>query len=96
MRGLYEVFYAGHIFLRLVTWAIVIWCVLSWFRPAFRAYEVLGNLIRPFVAPFRALSEWLMRYMRAPLDFTCFFAVIGWQLVDRLWWRLYFLLARAF
>ena len=95
MLGLYEVFYAGYIFLRLITAAILIYCVLSWFRPTFRAYEVLGNFIQPFVAPFRKLSVKLMRYFRAPVDFSYFFAIIAYQIVERLWWRLYYLLARG-
>lgn len=95
MRGLYEVFYAAYIFLRLVTAAIVIYCVLSWFRPTFRAYDLLRNFIQPFLAPFRRLSEWVMRRFNAPLDFTCLFAVLGYQLLERLLWRLYFLLARG-
>ena len=43
--GLYEVFYAGYIFLRLITVAILVYCVLSWFRPTFRAFDILGNFI---------------------------------------------------
>ena len=92
MLGLYEVFYAGYIFLRLVTGAILIYCVLSWFRPTFRAYYWLGRFIEPFITPFRRLSLKLMRYFRAPIDFTCLFAVLGYQIIERLWWRLYLLL----
>ncbi|MBQ8110535.1 MAG: YggT family protein [Clostridia bacterium] len=95
MLGLYEVFYAGYLFLRLITLAIVAYCVLSWFRPTFRAFELLRGFIQPFVSPFQKLSIWVMRRFRAPVDFTCFFAVIGYQIVERLWWRLYYLLARA-
>ena len=62
MLGLYEVFYAGYIFLRLITMAILIYCVLSWFRPRFRAFDMLGAFIRPFVAPFQGLSMKLRQY----------------------------------
>ena len=96
MPGLYEVFYAGYIFLRLITLAIVVYCVLSWFRPTFRAYDMLGAFIRPFVAPFQGLSMKLRQYFRAPVDFSFLFAVIAYQVVERLWWRLYYLLARRF
>ena len=47
MRGLYEVFYAGYLFLRLITGAILIYCVLSWFRPSFRAFDILGTSYAP-------------------------------------------------
>lgn len=94
MLGLYEVFYAGYIFLRLITMAILIYCVLSWFRPNFRAFDMLGAFIRPFVAPFQGLSMKLRQYFRAPVDFSFLFAIIAYQLLERLWWWLYALLAR--
>ena len=95
MLGLYEVFYAGYIFLRLITAAIFIYCVLSWFRPTFRAYELLRAFIRPFVSPFQKLALKAMRHFRAPVDFTCLFAIIGYEIIERLWWRLYLVLARG-
>ena len=93
MLGLYEVFYAGYLFLRLITAAILLYCVLSWFQPRFRAFYMLRSFIQPFVSPFQKLSMWVMQYFRAPVDFTCFFAIIGYQLLERLWWMLYRLLA---
>ncbi len=95
MRGLYEVFYAVYIFLRLISAGILIYCVLSWFRPNFRAFYMLGNFLRPFVIPFQKLSMKVARYFNAPVDLTFFFAVLGYQLLGRLLWRLYFILARA-
>lgn len=95
MLGLYEVFYAAYLFLRLISLAIVVYCVLSWFRPTFRAFELLRNFIQPFVSPFQKLSLWVMSRFRAPVDFTCLFALLGYQLLGRLLWRLYYLLARA-
>ena len=94
MRGLYEVFYALSLFLRLITAAIFAYCVLSWFRPTFRAFDLLRRFIQPFVAPFQKLSLRLMRRFNAPVDFSCLFALLGYQIVQRLLWRLYFLLAR--
>ncbi|MBR1820100.1 MAG: YggT family protein [Clostridia bacterium] len=95
MLGLYEVFYAGYLFLRLISAAIVIYCVLSWFRHTFRAFYTLRRFIQPFVSPFQRLSLRVMRYFQAPIDFTCLFALIGYQILGRLWWQLYYLLARA-
>lgn len=94
MRGLYEVFYAGYIFLRLITLAILVYCVLSWFRPRFRAFDMLGAFIRPFVAPFQGLSMKVRQYFQAPVDFTFLFAIIFYQVLERVWWWLYALLAR--
>ena len=95
MLGLYEVFYAGYLFLRLISAAILIYCVLSWFRPTFRAFYYLQRFIQPFVSPFQKLSLKVMRYFRAPVDFTCLFAILGYGIIQRLWWRLYMILARV-
>ena len=87
-------FYAGYIFLRLITLAILVYCVLSWFRPRFRAFDMLGAFIRPFVAPFQGLSMKVRQYFQAPVDFTFLFAIIFYQVLERVWWWLYALLAR--
>lgn len=92
MLGLYSVFRAVSIFLRIIEWAIVAYCVLSWFRPRFKAFFMLRQFILPFVSPFQKLSMKLMRHFNAPVDLTCFFAIIAFQIIDRLWWRLYILL----
>lgn len=89
---LYTVFKAGSLFLQVVDSAILLYCVLSWFRPSFRFFYWLESFIRPFVAPFRRLNVWLTSRMRIPLDFSCWFAIVGLSIVERLWWRLYALL----
>ena len=94
MITLYEVFYAVSIFLRILRTAILVYVVLSWFRPRFKAFYLLENFVRPFIMPFRRLSIWLMSKFRMPLDFSCYFALVGISLLQQLWWRLYFLLAR--
>lgn len=93
MLGLYSVFRAVSIFIQIIEWAIVAYCVLSWFQPRFRAFFTLRQFILPFISPFQKLSVKLMRYFNAPVDFTCFFAIIAFQVINRLWWRLYVLLA---
>ena len=93
MLGLYTVFRAGSIFLRIIETAILVYCVLSWFQPRFRLFFMLRQFIQPFISPFQRLSLWVMRYFRAPVDFTCFFALIGISLIERIWWRLYVIVA---
>ena len=90
--GLYYVFRAGSIFLQIIDYAILLYCVLSWFRPGFGFYYWLQGFIRPFVAPFRRLSVWLMSRTRMPLDFSCLFAMIGLSIVDGLLWKIYAIL----
>ena len=91
---LYMVFRAGSIFLHVIDTAILVYVILSWIRLSNSLYLWLGSFIRPFVAPFRRFSVWLMRRTRMPLDFSCWFAMLGISIVERLWWRLYLLLAR--
>lgn len=89
---LYRVFLAASTFLRVVDAAILIYVILSWFRPRNSLYLWLESFVRPFVAPFRRLSVWLMSRFRMPLDFSCWFAMIGISIVDQLLWRIYALL----
>ncbi|MBE5772658.1 MAG: hypothetical protein E7337_01835 [Clostridiales bacterium] len=92
MPGLYTVFRTGSIFLYVIRTAILVYCVLSWFQPRFKAFFMLRQFIMPFISPFQALSLKLMRFFRAPIDFTCWFALIGLTILDRVWWYLYHLL----
>jgi len=97
MLGLYNVFRGVDIFLQIIEWAIIIYCVLSWFRPRFKAFDMLRQFILPFVSPFQKLSMKVSRYFNAPVDFTCLFAILGFQIIQRLWWTLYrFLAMRMF
>ena len=92
--SMYSVFRAVSIFIRIIKWAVVAYCILSWFRPRFKAFFLLRQFIMPFVSPFQKLSMKVMRYFNAPIDLTCFFAIIAFQLIDRLWWRLFILIMR--
>lgn len=89
MLGLYSVFRAVSIFLSLIEWAIVLYCVLSWFQPRFQAFYWLRQFIAPFVSPFQKLSMMVSRYFNAPIDFTCLFAILGLNIIQRLWGTLY-------
>lgn len=93
MLGLYTVFKTGSIFLRVIETAILVYCVLSWFQPRFKLFFMLRQFIQPFISPFQALSLKVMRYFRAPVDFTCLFALIGISIIERIWWRIYFIVA---
>ena len=94
MLSLRNVFDAASIFLYVVRTAILIYALLSWIQPTFRFYYMLESFVRPFLIPFRRLSVWLMSKCRMPIDFSCWFALIGISILDSLLWRLYFLLSR--
>ena len=86
---LYQVFQAGSAFLAVLRIAILVYVVVSWLRVRGTAYLWLESFVRPFVSPFRRLSVWLMSRTRMPLDFSCWFALIGISLVNQLWWWVY-------
>ncbi|MBQ8506428.1 MAG: YggT family protein [Clostridia bacterium] len=92
MLTLSHVFSAVSIFLQVLDSAILLYVILSWFRPKFRAFYWLAKFIAPFVAPFRRLSMWVMTRTRIPLDLSCWFAMIAITIIERLWARLYILL----
>lgn len=89
---LYPVFQAVSIFIRVIYYGILVFTVMSWFRPSNKFYMTLGRFVAPFVMPFRRLSMWIMRKTRIPLDFSCWLAIIALSIVNQLWWRLYYLL----
>ena len=94
MLGLYQVFRAGSIFLEIIRTAILVYCALSWFCPTFGFFYWLRQFVMPFISPFQRLSLMLMRPLRAPVDFSCLFALIGISLINRVWWMIYGVIAR--
>lgn len=89
---LYRVFQAGSAFLHIVQIAIALYAVMSWFMRDAKLFRWLEAFISPFIAPFRPLGLWFARRFRLPFDLTCVFAVLGIEIVDRLWLLLYRLL----
>lgn len=94
MPSLYLVFKSVSIFIRVIYVGILVFTIMSWFRPSNKFYYVLGRFVAPFIMPFRRLSMWIMRKTRLPIDFSCWFAIIGLSILDRLWWQLYYTLVR--
>lgn len=92
--SLYTVFSAVSYFLYAVRMAILVYCVMSWFRPRNRFFTWLGSFITPFVRPFRRVSMWITARTGIPLDFSCWFSLIGISLIERALWWIYSLLLR--
>ena len=90
--SLYLVFQAVSIFIRVIYYGILVFTVMSWFRPQNKFYMILGRFVAPFILPFRRLSMLIMRKTRLPVDFSCWFAIITLSLANQLWWRLYYML----
>ena len=86
------VFQAVSIFIYVIRSGILVFTVMSWFRPQNKFYYFLGRFVAPFILPFRRLSMFIMRKTRIPVDFSCWFALIGLTIVNELWWKLHDLL----
>lgn len=96
MLSLYTVFRSVSIFFEIISTAMLIYCILSWFRPTFRLYYMLESFVQPFVTPFRRLSVRMTRYFRVPIDFSYWFALIGINILNRIWWWLFSVLMRLY
>ncbi len=70
-------------FLNLLTWLIIIQCLLSWFPEArySKPYEVLSMITEPLVGPIR---EFLFRYIDIPIDFSPVIAIFIISFAQRL------------
>jgi len=90
---LYSVFYAIDICLKILSYAIILYCILSWFIPRGRVMDILGQFIAPIMAPFRGLSMWIMQRTGLPLDLSPVFAMLALNVIRNLIWRLYSFLA---
>lgn len=94
--GLYGVFYAAQLFLRLLSYAIFFYCILTWVAPRSKLCYGLYRFISPFCEPFRALSRKIMMRWGSPFDLTCWFVMIALQVLSYLLNYLYMFLVRLF
>lgn len=69
--------------LNLLTWLIIIQCLMSWFPGArySKAYEILSMFTEPLVGPIR---EVLFRYIDIPIDFSPIIAFFLISMIQRL------------
>ena len=95
MQLLYWLYQACYYFIRLVTLAIFVSCILSWVAPRSGLQNLLQRFIEPFVAPFRRLSWYLMNRYGGRIDLSYWFAMIGLNLLWAILQRLFIALFRA-
>ncbi len=93
---LYMIYTAADWFLRLISLAILIYCVLTWVAPRSAARYWLERFISPFCAPFRRLAQYVCMRWGSPFDLTCFFALIGVNILSVLLGEVYKLLVGLF
>ena len=91
---LYNVFVAASWFLRILSDAMFVYCLLTWFAPRSAVCDWLRRFTDPFVAPFRSLSYKLMMRWGSRLDLSYWFAMIAIRIFSQVLWSVYGLLVR--
>ena len=84
-----DIINALQVFLRFLSFAMLVYWILTLLRFNNRLVELLAKFIYPFVRPFRRPAMWVMRRTGWPIDFTLWFAMIGINIVSELLWILY-------
>lgn len=92
--SLYPVFQSVSIFIRIIYYGILLFSIMSLFRPKNRFFLMLARFVSPFVMPFRRISLWIIRRTRIPIDFSCWLSIIALSILNQLWWQLYSFLSR--
>ncbi len=83
--GLYN---GVHVFIRLLTGILFVYALMTWFvRPDSKIYRVFYNFCSPIVAPFRGISEKLIR-AGLRVDLSVWMAMIALRIIDNLLLRL--------
>ncbi len=92
---LYQVFVGIQYFFQVLRILILLYWVMSLFRPQFQLYYMLESFLAPILKPFRILNMKLMSRMRSGfmVDFSVWFALIALSIVSQLCQYLYFMLS---
>ncbi len=93
---LYQVFVGIQYFFQVLRILILLYWVMSLFRPQFQLYYMLESFLAPILKPFRILNMKLMSRMRSGfmIDFSVWFALIALSIASQLCQYLYFALSR--
>lgn len=90
--SLFTLFYAVNCFLRVISFAIMAYVVMSWFQPSSRFYLWLVNFVAPFVRPFNGIALKVMTRTGWRVDISPWLAMIALNVVGELLWVVYRLL----
>jgi uncharacterized protein YggT (Ycf19 family) len=81
---LMKVYQGCDIFLRILQYVLVAYCLLSWFAsPINRLYVLLSRMAQPMVAPFRSLANRLIRH-GLRIDLSAIFAFFALSIARQL------------
>lgn len=70
-------------FLNILSWLIIIQCLMSWFPGArySKGYEMISMFTEPLVGPIRNV---LFRYIDIPIDFSPIVAIFAISMIQKL------------
>lgn len=90
--ALYGVFRGISMFLQVIYYALLAYCLLSWILPPYnKVMMFLARFVDPLLRPIRNV---LFRiFPRMPLDLSALVAFFLLRIVDSLLWRLFYMLA---
>ena len=75
-------------FVNIASALLAVYMLLTWIaRPNSPAYRFVSRLVQPLLAPFRPLSQFLIRNGFL-VDLTALFAILALQVLARLAWEL--------
>ena len=88
----YQIYQGVMMFLDIMNILLLIYWVLSLFRPNFKAYYMLENFMAPLLRPFRMLNLKLMAKMRGSMrvDFSIWMAMIAIRILRTILFDLFF------
>ena len=78
---MYTLFSAVSIFLSVIEYAILLYVIMSWFRPRNRFYLWLMNFVTPFIKPFYPLAIKIMTRSGVRVDFSAWMAIVALRVV---------------
>ena len=85
---LYKVFLGVNYFIRILSYALLIYCVLSWILPPYhKVMRIAERFVDPMLRPIRSLLFRFFPWM--PIDFSPLALSLLLQLASRLLWRIY-------
>lgn len=90
--ALYGVFRGISMFLQVIYYALLVYCILSWILPPYnRVMMFLGRITNPLLQPIRNV---LFRiFPRLPLDLSALVLFFLLNIVNSLLWRVYYMIA---
>lgn len=91
---LYQILTGVNYFFQILRYMILIYWVLSLFRPNFKLYFMLEAFLAPLLRPFRVLSMKLMSKMRGGfmIDFSIWFALIALEIARNVFFRIIYMI----